>query len=230
MKNSEGEIQLSALDKLEKRYTLENHLMDAVSKGQQEKASRCLAALPFPNGDLQEAKHLCIATDALLRKAAERGGVHPIHLDQVSQHHQKSAEQRQSNQGLQLLFLGLSEDYCQLVHRFATNNYALPVRKATAYIDANLSGELGLGKIAKVLNISTSYLSGLFKKETGKTITAYIQQRRMEYAKTLLETTSLQVQTVAQLCGIWDVHYFSRTFKQAVGMTPSAYRNAQKTS
>lgn len=230
MENTETEMQLSALDKLEQRYTLENHLMDAVSKGQQEQASRFLSALPFPLGDLQEARHLCIATDALLRKAAERGGVHPLHLDQVSERHCMGAEQRHSYHGLHSLFLGMSVDYCQLVHRFSTKGYALPVRKATVYIDANLSGELGLQKIADGLNLSASYLSALFKKETGKTITAYIQHRRIEYAKNLLETTSLQVQAVAQHCGIWDVHYFSRIFKQIVGMTPTAYRNAQKST
>lgn len=223
-----NETQLSVLDQLEKRYTLENQLMDAVSKGQKEQAAHFLSALPFPDGNLLEAKHLCIATDALLRKAAERGGVHPLHLDQVSERHCSEAEQRRFNRGLHSLFLEMSGEYCDLVRRFATKGYALPVRKAVAYIDANLSGELGLQIIADALRLSTSYLSGLFKKETGKTITAYIQNRRMEYAKNLLETTSLQVQTVAQHCGIWDVHYFSRVFKQTVGLTPTAYRSAMK--
>lgn len=230
MENSDIEMQLAALDQLERRYALENHLLDAVSKGQQKQASHYLSAFPFPEENLQDAKHLCIATDALLRKAAERGGVHPLHLDQVSERHRVGAEQRRSSHGLYRLFLEMSEDYCVLVHRFSTKGYALPVRKAAAYIDANLSGELGLQKIAEALNLSASYLSDLFKKETGKTITAYIQKRRVEYAKNLLETTPLQVQTIAQHCGILDVHYFSRIFKQTVGMTPTAYRNAQKSS
>ena len=226
----DSEIPVSKLDKLEQRYLLENHLMDAVSKGQRELAARCLAALPFPADDLQEAKHLCIATDALLRKSAERGGVHPLHLEQLSEQHSKNAEQHRSFVDLRRLFLGMSRDYCDLVRRFATKGYALPVRKAIAYMDANLSGELGLQKVAKALSINSSYLSGLFKKETGQTITAYIRHRRIDYAKTLLETTSLQVQSVAQLCGILDIHYFSRIFKAAVGMSPTAYRNAKKSS
>lgn len=230
MENYEIETQLAALDKLEQHSVLENHLMEAVSKGLQEQASCFLAALPFPIENLLDAKHLCIATDALLRKAAERGGVHPLHLYQISERHRAITEQRRSTHGLYGLFLDMSEDYCDLVRRFSTKGYALPVQKATAYIDANLSGELGLKQIAKTLNLSASYLSALFRKETGKTITAYIQHRRIEHAKTLLDTTALQVQTIAQHCGIWDVHYFSRVFKQTVGMTPTAYRNIRKTT
>ena len=67
-----------------------------------------------------------------------------------------------------------------------------------------------------------------FKKETGKTLTDYVNGRRVEYAKKLLKTTNLQVQTVAGLCGIDDVHYFSKMFKNMVGITPKAFREEAK--
>ena len=79
-------------------------------------------------------------------------------------------------------------------------------------------------ELARLQGISPSYLSTLFKKETGKTLTDYVQQRRVGYARQLLASTKLQVQTIAQYCGIPDVNYFSKTFKKYAGMTPMEYR------
>ena len=44
----------------------------------------------------------------------------------------------------------------------------------------------------------------------------------------LLATTKLQIQTIAQHCGILDVHYFSKVFKKSVGVTPKQYRETQQ--
>ena len=72
--------------------------------------------------------------------------------------------------------------------------------------------------------ISAGYLSAVFKKEMGKTLTDYVKEKRMQKARKLLETTHLQIQTVAGHCGIMDVQYFSKMFKKETGMTPQEYR------
>lgn len=72
--------------------------------------------------------------------------------------------------------------------------------------------------------ISKSYLSSLFKKETDMTITDYVNHKRIQYASVLLSTTHLQIQTVAQHCGMMDVQYFSRLFKKIKGESPVEYR------
>ena len=65
-----------------------------------------------------------------------------------------------------------------------------------------------------------------FKKETGKTVSEYIRDKRIEHAKYLLNTTHLQIQTIALHCGIMDVQYFSKIFKKQLGKTPKEYREA----
>ena len=77
-------------------------------------------------------------------------------------------------------------------------------------------------------NISASYLSNIFKKETDKTVTEYVNGKRMDYAAHLLATTKQQIQSIAQICGIVDVQYFSKLFKKVKGMTPKEYRKARQ--
>ena len=77
---------------------------------------------------------------------------------------------------------------------------------------------------ASELFLNTSYLSTLFKKEVGMTLTDYVNANRIEYAKKLLRSTLLPVQDVAAACGIPDVHYFTRLFRRITGMTPREWR------
>ena len=118
--------------------------------------------------------------------------------------------------------------YCRLVRKHALTHYSLLIQKTILIIDSDISANLSLNSLAVSQNVSPGYLSSTFKKETGKTVTEYIREKRMKHAAFLLETTPLQIQTVALNCGIVDVHYFSKTFKKLIGKTPMEYRNSQK--
>jgi len=114
--------------------------------------------------------------------------------------------------------------YCQLVNKYSVKDYSPTVQKVIVMIESNLASDLTLSELANTLNINASYLSTVFKKETGKTITGYVNEKRIELAQELLKTTNLQVQTIAQYCGIIDVHYFTRLFKKLTGVSPKQFR------
>lgn len=82
--------------------------------------------------------------------------------------------------------------------------------------------------LAEAQGINASYLSALFRRETGETVTDYVNRKRVDLAVHLLSTTGLQVQTVAQHCGFADVHYFSKVFKKLTGQTPRQFRSKEK--
>ena len=94
-------------------------------------------------------------------------------------------------------------------------------------IDSDISANISLSTLAESLNINAAYLSTIFKREVGKTVTEYINNERMTLAAHLLETTNLQIQTVALHCGVLDVQYFSKMFKKYFGKTPKEYRGKQ---
>lgn len=92
------------------------------------------------------------------------------------------------------------------------------------YIELNISQGVSLKNLSEELNVNASYLSTVFKKEMGQTVTEYINQRRVEIAILYLNTSSMQIQDIAFRVGICDVNYFSKVFKKITGMTPTKYR------
>ena len=93
-------------------------------------------------------------------------------------------------------------------------------------IDSDISAELSLRTLAQKQGITSGYLATVFKKETNKAVSEYIRERRINHALHLLNTTNLQIQTIAMHCGIMDVQYFSKVFKRQIGKTPKEYRDA----
>lgn len=105
--------------------------------------------------------------------------------------------------------------------------YSVHVQQAISIIDSDLTADLSLKSVSSSLGMNESYISTLFRKETGKTFTDFVNARRIEQAKKLLNSTSLQIQTIAQHCGILDVNYFTKLFRKYTGFSPSAFRNSR---
>lgn len=88
------------------------------------------------------------------------------------------------------------------------------------YSDINLSVE----SICSILNVSATYFSTVFKKETGCRFISYLTDIRMEKALEYLNTTDLKTYQIAEKVGYADPNYFSYVFKQKYSVSPSKYR------
>lgn len=222
-----------SMEALKNRYEDEDRLIKAVSAGQADQAAiiynrfstRQMERRTAP--PLRDMKNYFVVLNTLLRKATEYGHVHPLYIDDLSSRLAKQIEAAPSTQALAALGPKMVHSYCQLVQDFSLKGHSHLISKLLIYIDADLTADLSLSALAKLLNVNSSYLSALFKKELGSTLTEYVSKRRVTYAKFLLETNNLQIQTIAQHCGIPDVNYFTRTFKRYTGVTPKEYRSAQ---
>lgn len=229
----DSDDSMSDIYAMEKRYQFENELIMAVSQGNIHKAELMMTSfstLAFENrvsDQLRNIKNYCIIMNTLLRKAAESGGVHPVYLDSVSSDFAKKIENIHSMEAIPDFMLNIMRTYCNLVRKHSIKDYSPLVQNVIIRIESDLTSDLSLSALARVHNVSAGYLSGLFKKETGRTLTEYVNGRRIHRAKHLLRTTNLQIQTIAQHCGVLDFHYFCRIFKNATGKTPTEYRSAQ---
>lgn len=98
------------------------------------------------------------------------------------------------------------------------------VDKAKYYISEHLTEELTVSNIAASLYITPNYFSRLFKRVTKEGCNEYIVRKRIEKAKSLLETTSLKTGKIAMMVGYRDTNYFSLAFKKHTGKSPTKYR------
>lgn len=98
------------------------------------------------------------------------------------------------------------------------------VQEVLQFIEENYHAQLNLTTVATQVHLHTSYLSQLFKRETGTNICNYITDFRLCAAKRELRGGRAKVASIAENVGFNDYHYFSQVFSRRVGMSPRKYR------
>lgn len=229
---SAGQTEPHTLDlsTLERSYANENQLMEAISKGKLHSVT-AVASTVFNNGadqrlsdSLRDRKNNLIILKTLLRKAAEQGGVHPMHLHRLTAHYAGLIENIRTIKQSMSLQEKMIRDFCQLVKHHSLSKYSYYVGQTITLVQYDLTGDLKLQSIAGKLNVNSSYLSTLFHKEVGCTLTEYINKQRIDRGIHLLQLSTKPVQEIAAECGFQDVNYFIKLFKKHTGFTPARYR------
>ncbi|MCR4705432.1 MAG: helix-turn-helix domain-containing protein [Lachnospiraceae bacterium] len=125
------------------------------------------------------------------------------------------------------VFALLDQTVCDIrdaVFENLKNREIRPIKFAKQYIEENKGMNISLEDLADQVGFSYNYFSSLFKKETGKTVTEYIQQVRIEAAKKLLLEKEKKIPEIAALVGYNDVKFFTKQFKKAVGVSPGEFQ------
>lgn len=92
------------------------------------------------------------------------------------------------------------------------------------WVDKHYMEEFQLEAMSAAVCMSPTYISHLFKKSTGHTITQFLTVRRLKQACLLLKTTSLSIQEIGEKSGWPNFSYFSQIFRKHIGMSPKQYR------
>lgn len=219
---------------IEDRYKAENEMLMYISQGNEAKAQISFHKflqfhiVPRFKDPIRNIKYLTIVLNTLCRKAVETGSVHPIHIDDTSREFAIRIEAISSLKDASKLQKAMIRKYCMLVTNHSVEGYSPLIQRVINYIDLNLSEPLSLRQLSELFSINSSYLSTVFKKEMGMTITSYINKQKVRYAITLLNKTDSQIQNIASQVGIHDVNYFIKVFKKIIGMTPKEYRDTIK--
>ena len=121
-------------------------------------------------------------------------------------------------------------DFKEFVDDLTEESQVEVVDQVKQLISENISlGNLQREELANMVHLSPGYLSRIFKKETGMSLSDYIIQKRITIAKQLLTKTNLPVTTIAERIGLSYASYFTKLFKEKVNMTPQEYRQNTKT-
>lgn len=98
------------------------------------------------------------------------------------------------------------------------------VVNAAMEIDRCMSGEIRISDICRTVGLSQNYLAKLFHSQYGVTMNKYLINRRIEFARHLLECTSLPVKDIGVRVGIPDPQHFNKLFRKCTGKSPSGFR------
>lgn len=92
------------------------------------------------------------------------------------------------------------------------------------FIENNLEKTITNKQLADISNMATNSFSRWFKNILGYSPQKYIQVKRMEKASHLLHHTNKSIEAIADECGYYDRHYFSRIFKKEMKVSPAYYK------
>ena len=118
------------------------------------------------------------------------------------------------------VYQGFADRYKKMNEKLGKKQYLVPYL-ISSHPGSTLKDAIALAEAAQFLDVSESYLSRRFHRETGRTLVDYLNHIRIDRARLLLSSSGhLRVHRVAELCGFSNAHYFALRFKKEVGMTP----------
>ena len=133
-------------------------------------------------------------------------------------------EQRNITNGI----LQVKQDYLKLIEIIKIkNNFSPMVLYTINYIQANYYNNLNINHISEKLEVTSSYLSKILKKETGLSFIDFLTNTRIEKAIQIMKDQSVKIYDVAELVGYSNQHYFCRAFKKIMGVSPTEYKRGK---
>lgn len=213
-------------------YLYEEHLLDAVQKGESETARHWLYYLDhsgqpgtLSSNPLRQEQYLFVSHITQITRAAIRGGIHEDIAFALSDSYIQSADCCNNPEQVHALRESSVLDFCDLVAgQKASPPYSIHIRKVIQYIHNHLSDKLDLKLLTEVSGLSSSRFCHLFKQETGSSPMHYILMERIETAKSMLLHTDYTISDISLSLGFYNESHFIRQFKIHTQTTPSRYR------
>ncbi len=169
----------------------------------------------------------CIANTTLVTRYAIEGGLEEETAFTLSDVYIQKMEKCRTLYELNLLNEKMALDFTEHVAKAKENKYPVylaPISKCIEIIYKNLHQRITLTMLATEVHLTPKYLSHLFHKETGQTLTDFIEEKRIEEAKNLLIYSQYSYSSISTYLCFNSHSYFISVFKKRVGMTPKDYR------
>lgn len=221
----------------EKHYSFakEQELLAAIAKGDSERFYEIVDQGVFDyvheekkNEELYQ-RNVFISLLALASRAAIRGGVPSKTAYRQYEECLLKLDGLKVKEQMYLFIIKALHSFVELVEKervsHTKNNY---VEQAKLYVSKYYRQKLVVGDIAAYLGLNSSYLSHIFRKETGMTINEYIQKEKIAAAKKLLRNSDIDILGIAHYLSFSSQSYFGSVFRSITGTTPQKYRDEHK--
>lgn len=181
--------------------------------------------------ELRNSKNLAIVNITLSCRAAIRGGVMPEISFSLSDTLIQKVEECSDIRAVNELMIALKYQYAHMVFEIKNSREGKPIRedsyhikKCKDYIVTHLHGKLSLSQIANALSLNASYLSDLFRRCEGISITEYIRTHKINLVQNLLMYSDYSYSEIASYLGYASQSHLGKQFKDMTGMTLRQYR------
>lgn len=171
-------------------------------------------------------KYLFVAATTLASRAAISGGLASERAYNISDLFILRMDELETVEEIKALHADMLAFYTrEMAALDKTDVYSKPVTLCIDYIYNHLHEKVRMANLSAETGLDPSYLSTLFKRETGRTVTDYILSKRVETAANMLKFSSYTYAEIAAILAFSSQSHFTRVFKKATGMTPKTYRN-----
>ncbi|MBX0357767.1 AraC family transcriptional regulator [Halobacillus sp. Nhm2S1] len=175
--------------------------------------------------DVRQHKNQLIRWISELSYLCMEKGAPQDEIDSLCDFYINFLEARETTEDLKFLEMNILQSFLERMRNSKNRRLHSPlVERTQRYIFQNLTKDLNLKGIAETLNVNPNYLSGVFTKEKGVSITQFINQQRIKEAKELLCITHHSLMDISILLGYNSQSYFTRVFKSIVGVGPKEFR------
>lgn len=177
--------------------------------------------------NLKHAKYLAVVFITLAIRSAIDGGMPEIDAFEFSDKFINEIDTYDDISKITSKAFSSFEELIFIVHDIKENQADNPTIKACKkYINTHIYSKISLNELAEYCKRSPSYLSAVFKDETGITISGYILLQKIESAKDLLATTSYSFVEITNMLGFCSQSRFIECFKKVTGTTPKKYKRS----
>lgn len=159
----------------------------------------------------------------IIRAGVDGGMAWPLGAELYINYLNNSQQIRSCKDLLELqnqIYLDVADRVAQVNRQFSSI-----VRRCNSYIDQHLYEPLSTRRIAEALQISTSYLSHIYRQETGETISATIREKKINKAKMLLQYSTLSLNSIGEKLGYCSQSHFTNAFRKKTSLTPREFRS-----
>jgi two-component system response regulator YesN len=210
---------------IEQEKLLQGYIAQGNKAASQQVLNEILGHIFFSSGgSFDYIKARIIELVVILSRAAIEGGADISEVFGLNSDYIRHVQSFKSLDELNHWLAKVLNRFTNSVFDFSKTKHSDLIKKVVAYIRGNYMNKISLNDISSLTGVSVSYLSKVFKEEMDCSLSAYINQVRVENAKLFLLSRGIPLTEVAYLSGFEDQSYFSKVFKKVTGVTPGRYR------
>ena len=221
--NRENDFQHHGYAEEMKQYQL-MQAGDPEAVEESQRMMRRMLSVGLSDDPVRNAKYLMIANITLQTRFAIEGGLDSETAYNASDMYIRKMDLCQSVEEVMDLHREMCSYFTQRMANLKKESvFSRPVIQCIDYIEAHLHMPIHIRDLAETVKLNPTYLSTVFRKETGETINDYILRRKIDTACRMLRYSAYSASQISEILAFSTQSYFIRCFRQIKGMTPREY-------